>query len=67
MNFKALSVTKVQEMYLDRVNNFLTDEKFSEHYGIELCEAKVIISKGAEIHETYASLYNELRCLNNLK
>ncbi len=67
MDLKALSILKVQEMYLDRVNNFLTDEKFAEYYEIEICEAKLIIAKGAELQEVYSSLYNELRCLNNLK
>ncbi len=67
MDLKNLTISKVQEMYLDRVNNFLTDERFAEYYGIEICEAKLIIVKGAELQEIYSSLYKELRCLNNLK
>lgn len=67
MELKTLSIQKVQDMYLDRINNFLTNEKFAEYYGIEICEAELIISKGAEIHETYVNLYQGLRCLNNLK
>lgn len=65
MNLKELSLNKVQDMYLDRVNNFLTDERFAEYYGIELCEAKLVISKGAEIQEVYASLHKELRSTKN--
>lgn len=67
MNIKTLSIGKVQEMYLDRINNFLTNERFSEHYEIELSEAELIISKGAELHEIYVKLYQKLVCLNNLK
>lgn len=65
MDLKELSLSKVQEMYLDRVNNFLTDERFSEYYGIELCQAKLIIAKGAEIQEIFASLHKELRSTKN--
>lgn len=64
---KALTISKVQEMYLDRINNFLTDEKFCKYYEISLPEGKLIIEKGAELHELYASLYRSLNCLQNLK
>lgn len=67
MNLKDLNINRVQEMYLDRINNFLTNEKFAEHYGIELCEAELILNYGAQLHEIYVSLYKELQCLNNLK
>ncbi len=64
---KDLTISKVQEMYLDRINNFLTDERFCEHYQISLPEGKLIIEKGAELHELYVSLYRGLSCLKNLK
>lgn len=64
---KSLTISKVQEMYLDRINNFLTDEKFCEHYEISLTEGKLIIEKGAQLHELYVSLYHRLSCLKNLK
>lgn len=37
------------EMYLDYVNNFLTVEKFAEHYGITLESAQFIIDTGRAI------------------
>lgn len=67
MNIKDLTVQQVQNMYLDRVNNFLTNDKFAEYYGLHITEANVILEKGALIHETFASLYQELKCLNQLK
>lgn len=67
MDLKTLTLSKVQEMYLDRVNNFLTDERFAEYYNLNIVEAKVLIEKCTEIQEIYSNLYRELRCLNNLK
>ena len=36
-----------KEMYLDYVNNFLTVEKFAEHYGITEEKANEIIEEGS--------------------
>ena len=36
----------IKDMYLDYFNNFLTIEKFAEHYGISKEQAKKIISQG---------------------
>jgi len=46
----------IQALYLDYVNNFLTVEKFAEHYGISFQLADMIISEGKERHEFMVSL-----------
>lgn len=41
---------KYRKMYLDYVNNFLTVEKFAEHYQIPVEKAKIIINTGKNIN-----------------
>lgn len=41
----------LQHVYLDYFNNFLTLEKFAEHYGLDLEQAKNVIALGKDIHE----------------
>ncbi len=67
MDIMSLTIALVQNLYLERVNNFLTDEKFADHYNMSLPEAKAIIEAGAELQETYAQLFKKLVCLQNLK
>lgn len=46
MAFKHISeLLKEREMYFDYVNNFLTVEKFAEHYQITIQEAERIITE----------------------
>jgi len=42
--------------YLDYVNNFLTVEKFAEHYGISEEMARILISEMREYHEFLAGI-----------
>lgn len=44
-----MSLDKFTAMYLDWVENFLTVEKFSEHYEISVEQANRIIEIGREI------------------
>ncbi len=67
MDMMSLTISFVQNLYLERINNFLTDEKFADYYGITLIEAKAIIECGAELQESYSTLYKKLMCLQNLK
>lgn len=67
MKLENLSIGVVQNLYLERINNFLTDERFAEYYCIDLQEAKTIIEYGAKLQETYSELYKKLVCLQNLK
>lgn len=43
---------KLHELYLDYFNNFITVEKFAEHYNLNFEEAKEVIEQGGEIHHT---------------
>lgn len=67
MDMMSLTIGLVQNLYLERINNFLTDEKFADYHGITLVEAKAIIECGAELQESYSALYKKLVCLQNLK
>ncbi len=45
---------KIEKMYLDYVNNFLTVECFSEHYGMSLDNGYRVIVLGRKINELSA-------------
>lgn len=47
---------KLRELYLDRVNNYLTTERFAEHNGLELDEATAILMIGKACHERYVEM-----------
>lgn len=49
---KLYSNSKLKEMYLDYVNNFITVDKFSCHYDLKYTEALHVINLGKSIHET---------------
>jgi len=51
------------EIYLDWVNNFLSLDKFAEHYGLDEIDANYIIDLGRKLNEeeaTKINLKNEL-------
>lgn len=48
-NFKNLKET-IEAAYLDYFNNFLSLERFAEHYGLEQSEANYIINAGRRIN-----------------
>jgi len=41
-----MKITKVEEMYLDYFNNFLTVDVFAEYYGITRSNAQAVIKEG---------------------
>lgn len=43
--------TKLQNLFLDYFNNFLTVPYFAEYYGFSVEKAKRIIKLGEKIHE----------------
>ena len=49
---KLYNHSKLKEMYLDYVNNFITVDKFSCHYDLKYTEALHVINLGKSIHET---------------
>lgn len=44
--------------FLDRFNNYLTDEKYAEHNEIDVETARAIIAIGRKLHEEYCELVN---------
>lgn len=58
---KEITISKVQELYLDYVNNFLTVERFAEYYEIEESQAVLIIEQGRKLQEIYSDLYKALK------
>jgi len=45
-------VEALQVIYLDWVNNFLTVDRFAEHYGMTPDAASELIDSGRRAHET---------------
>lgn len=39
------------DMYLERFNNYLTDRKFAEDYGLHIDHAVMILRMGKELQE----------------
>jgi hypothetical protein len=48
--------THLLNAYLDYVNNFLSAERFAEHYGISLEMARLIISEMKEYNESLSEI-----------
>ena len=51
---------KIQDYYLDYLNNFLTLEKFAEHYGISVDLATLLVKEGRIKHEMSVGGYSSL-------
>jgi hypothetical protein len=47
---------RLEELYLDYVNNFLTVERFAEYYGLSVELANLIIKEGKAKQELIATL-----------
>jgi hypothetical protein len=42
---------EVHEMYLEWLNNFISTEKFSEHYNLGMAETENILDRGRKVQE----------------
>ena len=51
---------RLQETYLDYLNNFLTVERFSEYYEITSEQGELLIELGRSIHEDYVQQIKDL-------
>lgn len=60
-----LTLQKVQMMYLDYTNNFISSFAFADHYGIKNHQALAIIEQGRVIQEAFAELHKELKSTNS--
>lgn len=50
-----MSLEKLNEIYLDYFNNFLTVEGFANYYGLTLEVADLVIQAGRKAHKTIHS------------
>ena len=46
---KNYTEEEVHDMYLDWFNNFLSTDKFAEHYDLSMTEVENILDRGREI------------------
>ena len=44
---------QLREFYLDWVNNYLTVETMAEHHGLDVDDAKTLISMGRYMHHRH--------------
>ena len=51
-----MTLAKLEYMYLDFVNNFLTVERFAEHYGLDYYDAEWIIEQGKALNAVQAQV-----------
>ena len=58
MNKRALMSVQVIDFYLDWFNNYLTVEKLAEHHGLDVDDAKALISMGRYMHHRHAETMN---------
>ncbi len=53
MNKRALMSVQVIDFYLDWVNNYLTVEKIAEHHGLDVDDARALITMGRFMHHRH--------------
>ena len=53
MNKRALMSVQVIDFYLDWVNNYLTIEKIAEHHGLDVDDARALITMGRFMHHRH--------------
>jgi len=53
MNKRALMSVQVIDFYLDWVNNYLTVEKIAEHHGLDVDDARTLITMGRYMHHRH--------------
>jgi len=58
MNKRALMSVQVIDFYLDWVNNYLTVETMAEHHGLDVDDAKALISMGRYMHHRHVETMN---------
>lgn len=53
MDINKIDIAKLQELYLDYLNNFLTKQAFADYYGFTDEQANIIITCGSNVHLAY--------------
>tara|TARA_R110002167_G_scaffold363069_1_gene582813 strand:+ start:366 stop:554 length:189 start_codon:yes stop_codon:yes gene_type:complete len=59
MNKRTLMSTQVIDFYLDWFNNYLTIDKIAEHHGLDVDDAKALISMGRYMHNRHVDMMND--------
>lgn len=55
---------KLADMYLEFVNDWLTVERFAEHYGYPVKQAIRVLEIGKALHEERVRFYNKYKIEN---
>jgi|TARA_R110002033_G_scaffold145125_1_gene182929 hypothetical protein len=58
MNRRTLMSVQVIDFYLDWLNNYLTFEKIAEHHGLDVDDAKALISMGRYMHHRHVEMFD---------
>ena len=58
MNKRSFMSVQVIDFYLDWFNNYLTVEKIAEHHGLDVDDAKALISMGRYLHHRHVETMN---------
>ena len=58
MNKRALMSVQVIDFYLDWLYNYLTVDKIAEHHGLDVDDAKALISMGRYMHHRHVEIMN---------
>lgn len=53
--------TKLKEMYLDYVNNWLTTQAFADHHNIDISTMQTLLEIAKRLHEDDVITYKELQ------
>lgn len=59
MRLDRLSPSRLQELYLEYKNDFITVEAFADYHHIVTAQASLIIMSGKAIHETFCEFVKE--------
>jgi hypothetical protein len=59
---RNMTLAKLEYMYLDFVNNFLTIECFAEHYGLDYFDAEWIIEQGKALNAVMGQVNSMNEC-----
>ncbi len=52
---------KLQDFYLDWVNNYLTYEKMAEHYNLTPDQVFILIELGRQVHDEIVQEHKEMK------
>ena len=57
----------LRNLYLDYVNNYATIQVFSEHNGLDIDQAEVLLDIGKALHEDYVSQLKSIETFKRIR